>query len=111
MIERMFLYWEHASLWIFAALGCLIALIASFPQVNLAPPSRSGVAFSRAAHLPGHIVFSIDNDENESLEDDLEPCWLPVVRLDSPLPLSRLQISQESLSLSLLNSAPPPLRC
>ncbi len=112
MIERLAVSWEDASFAVVAALAWLCASLVSCPQVSVKSVSKAGVEITAAIPSPGPIMVSIEDDDREFQEDDLEPCGLPGVRLASPPSLTLSQITPpQSVSLSLLTPAQHPLRC
>ena len=112
MIERMAVSWKDASFAVVAALAWLSASLVSCPQVSVKSVSKAGVEITAAIPSPGPIMVSIEDDDREFQEDDLEPCGLPGVRLLSPPSLTLSQITPlQSVSLSVLTPAQHPLRC
>jgi hypothetical protein len=110
VIERPALSWEDASFAVLAALAWLSGWLVSCPQVSIGPVFKAGVEITAAIPSPEPIMVSIVDDDSE--EDDLEPCGLPGVRLVSPPSLTHSQITPpQSVSRALLTPAPHPLRC
>ena len=108
MIERLAVSWKGGAFAVVAALAWLSAWLASCPQVSVKSLSKAGVEISSL----GSIMVSIEDDDREPQEDDLEPCGLSDVRFVSApsLTLSQIMLPQ-SVSLSVLTPAEPPLRC
>ena len=112
MIERLAVPWEDASFAVVAALAWLSASFVSCPQVSAKLVSKAGVEITAATPSLGPIMVSIEDDDREFQEDDLELCGLPGVRLVSPPSLTLSQITPpQSVSLSVLTPAQYPLRC
>ena len=112
MIERMAVSWKDASLAVVAALAWLSAPLVSCPRVIVKSVSKAGVEITAAIPSLGPIMVSIEDDDREFQEDDLEPCALLGVRLLSPPSLTLSQITPvQSVSLSFLTPAQRPLRC
>ncbi len=112
MIERLAISWEDASFAVFAALASLSAWFVSCPQVSDKFVSGAGVEITAAIPSLGPIMASIEDDDREFQEDDLELCGLPGVRLVSPPSLTFSLITPpQSVSLSVLTPAQRPLRC
>ena len=108
----MVVSWEDAVFAVMAALAWLSASFLSCPQVGVNFVSKAGVEITAAIPLQGPIMVSIEDDDREFQEDDLELCGLPGVRLISPPPLTLSQITPpQSVSLSVLTPAQHPLRC
>jgi len=111
-IERLAVSWEDASFAVVAALMWLSASFVSCPQVSLKFVSKAGVESTAAIPSLGPIMDSIEDDDREFQERDLELCGLPGVRLVSPPSLTLSQIPPpQSVSLSVLTPAQRPLRC
>ncbi len=112
MIERLAVSWEDASFAVVVALAWLSASFVSCPQVSVEFVSKAGVEITAAIPSLGPIMVSIEDDDREFQEDDLELSGLPGLRLLSPPPLTLSQITPpQSVSLSVLTPAPHPLRC
>ena len=112
MIERLAACWKNASLAVVAALAWWCASLVSCQQVSVKSVSKAGVEITAAIPSLGPIMVSIEDDDRELQEEDLEPCGLPGVRLFSPPSLALLRIRPpQSVSLSVLTSAQRPLRC
>ncbi len=112
MIERLAVSREDASFAVVAALAWLCASFMSCPQVTVKFVSNAGVEITAAMLSLGPIMDSIEDDDRESQEDDLELCGLPGVLLVSPPSLTLSQITPpQSVSLSVLTPAQHPLRC
>jgi hypothetical protein len=112
VIKRLAVSWEDALFAVVAALAWLSAWIVSCPQVCIKSVAKAGVAIKATIPSPEPIVVSIEDDDPESEEDDLELCWFPGVRLTSApsLTLSHI-IPPQSISLSPLAPEQRPLRC
>ena len=112
MIERLTLSWEDASFAVVAALAWSSASFVCCPQVSAKFVSKAGVEITAAILSLGPIMVSIEDDDREFQEDDLELCGLPGVRLVSPPSLTLSQITPpQSVSLSVPTPAQHPLRC
>ncbi len=112
MIERLVWSWEDASLAAIAAFAWLSASFVCCPQVSVEFVSKAGVEITAAIPSSGPIMVSIEDDDREFQEDDLEPSGLPGVRLVWPSSLTLSQITPpQSVSLSVLTPAQHPLRC
>ena len=112
MIERLAVSWEDASFAVAAALAWLSAWLVSCPQVNVKSVSKAGVEITATIPSPAPIMVSIEDDDREFQEGDLEPCGLPGVRLASAPSLTLSQITPPlSVSPSVLTPAQHPLRC
>ncbi len=112
MIERLAVSWEGASFAVVAALAWLSASFVSCPQVSVKFVSKVVVEITVAIPSLGPIMVSIEDDDREFQEDDLELCGLPGVRLVSPPSLTPSQIMPpQSVSLSVPTPAQHPLRC
>ena len=74
MIERLAVSWEDASFAVVAALAWLSASLVSCPRVSVKSVSKAGVEITAAIPSPGPIMVSIEDDDREFQEDDLEPC-------------------------------------
>jgi hypothetical protein len=112
VIERLPLSWKNASFAIVAALAWLAASLVSCPQVSVKSVSKAGFEITAAIPSLGPIMVSIEDDDSEFQEEDLEPCGLPGVRLVLPPSLTLSQIAlPQSASLSVLTPAQRPLRC
>ena len=112
VIERLAVSWKDASFAVVAALAWLSASLVSCPQVSVKSVSKAGVEITAAIASLGPFVDSIEDEDREFQEDDLEPCGLPGVRLVSPPSLILSQITPpQSLSPLLLTPAQRPLRC
>ena len=112
MIERLAVSWEDASFAVVAALAWLSASFVSCPQVSVKFVSKAGVEITAAIPSLGPIMVSIEDDEREFQEDDLELYGQPGVRLVSPPSLTPSQITPpQSISLPVLTPAQHPLRC
>ena len=112
MIERLAVSWEDASFAVVAALAWLSASFVSCPQVSVKFVSKAGVEITAAIPSLGPIMVSIEDDDREFQEDDLELCGLPGVRLVSPPSPTLSQITPpQSVSHSILTPAQHPLRC
>ena len=71
--------------------------------------SKAAVEIIAATPSPDPIMVSIADDDRDFLEDDLEPCELPGVRLVSPPSPTLSQITPpQSVSLSILTRAQHP---
>jgi len=111
VIERLAVSWEDASFAVVAALAWLSASFMSCPQVSVKFVSKAGVEITAAIPSLGPMD-SIEDDDREFQEDDLELCGLPGVRLVSPPSLTLSQITPpQSVPLSVLTPAQHPLRC
>jgi hypothetical protein len=111
VIERLDVFWVGAS-FAFVALAWLSASLVSCPQVSVGSVSRAGVEISAAVLSLGPIMASIEDDDRESREDDLEPCGLPGARLALPPSLTFSQITPpRSVCCSVLTPARLALRC
>ena len=88
MIERLAVSWEIGSFAVIAALAWLSASLVSCPQVGVKFVSKAGVEITAAIPSLEPIVVSIEDDDREFQEADLELYGLPGVRLVSPPPLS-----------------------
>jgi hypothetical protein len=112
VIERQGVSWEDASFAVFAVLAWLSASLVSLPQVSLKSSSKAGVEIAAAAPSSEPIMASIEDDEIESQEDDLEACWPADVRLLSPSSGTLSQIMPpQGVCLSVLTPAQCPLLC
>jgi len=112
VIERLAVSWEIWSFAVVAALAWLFATLVSCPQVSVKSMSQAGGEISAAIHSLGPIMVSIEDDDREFKEDDVEPYGLPGVWLVSPPCLSLSQITPlQSLALSVQTPAQHPLRC
>ena len=112
MIERLAVSWEHALFAVVAALAWLSASFVSCRQVSVEFVSKAGVEITAAIPSLGPIMVSIEDDDREFREDDLELCGLPGMRLVSPPSLTLSQITPpQSVSLSVPTPAQHPLRC
>ena len=112
MIERLAVSWEDASFAVVAALAWLSASFVSCPQVSVEFVSKAGVEITAAIPSLGPIMVSIEDDDREFQEYDLELYGLPGVRLVSHPFLTLSQITPpQSVSLSVLTPAQYPLRC
>jgi hypothetical protein len=112
VIERLAISWEIGSFAVVAALAWLSASLVSCPQVGVKFVSEAGVEITAAIPSLGPIMVSIEDDDREFREDDLELCGLPGVRLVSPPSLTLSQITPpQSVSLSVPTPAQHPLRC
>ncbi len=113
MLERLAVSWEDALFAVVAALAWLSASLVSCSQVTVTSLSTARVEITEAMTSPGPIMVSIEDDDREFQEDELEPCGPPGVRLVSPPPsLSLSQITPpHSFSLSVVIPAQRPLRC
>jgi hypothetical protein len=112
MIGRLAAAWADACFAGVAALALLSASLVSCLQVSVHSVSMTGVEIIAAIPSPGLITFSIEDDDRDFFEDELEPCGLPGVRLASPPSLTLSQITPpQSVSLSLLTPAQRPLLC
>jgi hypothetical protein len=112
VIQRLAPSWEDASFAVVAALVWLSALFVSCPQVSVELVYKAGVEITAAIPSLGPMVVLIEDDDRELQEDDLELCGLPGVRLVWPPSLTLSQITPpQSVSLSVLTPAQPPLRC
>lgn len=112
MIERLAVSWEGALFAVVAALAWLSAPLVSCPRVIVKSVSKAGVEITATIPSPAPIMVSIEDDDREFQEGDLEPCGLPGVRLVSPPSLTLSQITPpQSVSLSFLTPAQRPLRC
>ncbi len=112
MIERMAITGEEASFAVLGALAWLFALLVSCPQVGVESVSKAGGEIAAAIPSLGPIVVSIEDDDREFQDDDLELCGLPGLRLVSPPSLTLSQITPpQSVFLFVLAPAQHPLRC
>jgi hypothetical protein len=112
LIERLAISWHNASIAVVAALAWLSASLVSCPQVSLTPVSKAAVEITAATPSPEPMTFAIADDDRDFLEDDLEPCELPGVRLAPPPGLTPSQItSPQSVSLAVLTPVQRPQRC
>jgi hypothetical protein len=112
VIERLAVSWEDALFTVVAALAGLSAWLVSCPQGTAKFVSKAGVEIIAAIPSLGPRMVAIEDDGREFQEDDLEPCGLPGVRPISPPSLTLSQITPpDSVSLSVLTSAPLLLRC
>ncbi len=112
MIERLAIPWGKASFAAAAALSWLCASFVICPEVSASFVSEAGVAIVAAIPPPEPIIVSIEDDDRELQEDDLELCWPPDVPLVSPSSLTLWQLTPpQNVSLSSLTPAPHPLRC
>ena len=112
MIERLAVSWEDGWFAVVAALAWLSASFVCCPQVSGKFVSKAGVEITAAVPSLGPIMVSIEDDDREFQEDDLELCGLPGVRIVSPPSLTLSQITPpQSVSLSVLTPAQHPLRC
>ncbi|MBV8127848.1 MAG: hypothetical protein JO114_09355 [Planctomycetaceae bacterium] len=112
MIERLAVSWEGASLAVVVALAWLSAPLVSCPQVGVKSVSKAGVEITAAIPSLEPIMVSIEDDDREFQEEDLELCGLPGVRLVSPPSLTPSQITlSQSISLPVLTLAQYPLCC
>ncbi len=112
MIERLDVSWDNASFAAVAVIAWLSGWFLSCPQVGARIVSEAGVEITAAIPSLGPIMGSIEDDDRELQEDDLELCALPGVRLVSPPSLTLSQITPpQSASLSVLTPAQLPLRC
>jgi hypothetical protein len=112
VIERLAVSWEDAPFAVVAALAWLFAWLVSCPQVSVKSVSKPDVENTAAIPSMGPIVDSIEDDDRETREDDLEACGLPGVRLVPPPSLTLSQSTRQSVSLlSVLTPAQQPLRC
>jgi hypothetical protein len=104
--------WRGASCTFFAIFACMCALIVGCQQIGVRSMSEAGIVVTAAIPALGQLMASIEDDESESQENDLEPSGLPGVRLVSPPSLTLSQItSSQRISLSLRTPAQLPLRC
>jgi len=112
VIERLAVSWEMGSLAVVAALAWLSASLVSCPQVGVKFVSEGGVEITAAIPSMGPIMVSIEEDDREFQDDDLEPCGPPGVWLVAHPSLTLSQITPpQSVSLSVLTPAQHPLRC
>ena len=112
MIERLAVSWEIGAFAVVAALAWVSASFVSCPQVSAKFVSKAGVDSTAAIPSLGPIMDSIEDDDREFQEDDLELYGLPGMRLVSPPSLTLSQITPpQSVSLSVLTPAQYPLRC
>jgi len=107
--ERLAISWGAASLSVVATLAWLSALLVSCPRVDVESVTRAGVEISTPVPSPGPRMVAIEVNDSEDLEDDLDPCGLPGMRLLLPPPLSLSQITPER-KVSLLSALTPALR-
>jgi len=112
LIQRLAVSWEDALFAVVAALAWLSASFLCCPQLSIKFVSKAGVEITAAIPSLGPIMDSIEDDERDFQEDDLELCALPGVRLVWPPSLTLLQITPpRSVSLSGLTPTQHPLRC
>jgi hypothetical protein len=112
VIERLVASWEDASFAVVAALALLSGSLASRPGVSLEFVSEGGVEVGAAIPSQAPAIVSIEDDDREVQEDDLELCGLPGVRIVWPPSLPLAQITPPlSLSRAALASTRHPLRC
>ena len=112
MIERLAVSWEDALFAIVAALAWLSVSLVSCPQVSVKSVSKPGVEITPAISSLGPIMVSVEDDDREFQEAELEPCGLPGVWLVSPPSLTPSQITPpQSVFLSVPTPAQHPLRC
>ncbi len=112
MIERLAVSWGGVSFAVVAALAWLSASLVNCPRVSVKFVSKVVVEITVAIPSSAPIMVSIENDERDFQDDDLELCGLPGVRLVSPPSLTLSQITPlQSVSLSVLTPAQHPLRC
>jgi len=112
VIERLTVSWEGASFAVVVALAWLSAPLVSCPRVIVKSVSKAGVEITAAIPSLGPIMVSVEDDDREFQEDDLELYGLPDVRLVSPPSLTLSQITPpQGVSLSVLTPAQHPLRC
>jgi hypothetical protein len=98
---------------VIAALAWSSASLMSCSQVSVTSLSTARVEITEAIPSVGPIMVSIEDDDREFQEEDLEPCGPPGLRLVSPPPsLTLAQITPlQSDSLSVVTPAQRPLRC
>ncbi len=114
MIERLGVSWEDASLRVFtfAALAWLSASLASCTQASLIFVSKADVAITAAIPSPGPIMASIENEDPEFPEDELELCGLPSMWLFTPPSLTLSPTTPARIVfLSVPTPGSHPLRC
>jgi hypothetical protein len=112
VIGRLAISWEDAWFAVVAALAWLSASLVSCSQVSDKSVSKAAVEITAAIPSVGSILLTIEDDDLEYLEDDLEPCGLPDMRLVSPSSLTLSQITPpQSVSLAVVTPAQHPLRC
>jgi hypothetical protein len=112
VIERLFTSWEDGTFAVFAALAWLAASFVSYPQVSAKFVPKAGIEVTAATPSLGPIMVSIEDDDRESQEDDLELSGLPGLRFFPPPSLTLSQITPpQSVSHSGLSPAQHPLRC
>ena len=112
MLERLALSWEDITFAVIAALVWSFASFVCCPLISVRFMSKAGVEITAAIPSLGPLMGSIEDDDRESLEDDLQLCALPGVRLIWPPSLALSQItSPQNVSLAALTPAQHPLRC
>jgi hypothetical protein len=112
VIERLAVSWEDALFAVVAALAWLSASFVCCPHVSVAFVFEAAVEITAAIPSLGPIVVSIEDDDREFQEDELELCGLPGVQLVSPPSLALSQITPpQNASLSIPTPAQYPLRC
>lgn len=112
-MDRLRAPWEDASFAIIAVLACVSASLVSHPQVSVGCVSKARFEIGAAVRSVEPIMASIEDDDRELEQDDLQPHGLPGARLVSPLShtLSQIIPSQSVVLLSVLTPAQLPLRC
>ncbi len=113
MIERLTVSEQAGLIAVVAAFAWLSVSFLGRPQPSVTFVSKAAVAITEPIPALGPIMDSIEDDDREFQEDELDLCGLPGVRLVSPPPtLSLSQITpSQSLCLSALTPAQYPLRC
>jgi hypothetical protein len=112
VVKRLAASRENACFAVVAVLAWLSASFAGCPHVSVKSVAMVGIEITAPAASPGPIMVSIEDEDREFQEDDLEPCGLPGVRPASPPSLTLSQITPpENVSLSVLTPAQHPLRC
>jgi hypothetical protein len=104
--------WGDASFASVAVLACLSAWMVSCPQVSVKSVSKAGVEITAAIPSSEPIMVSIEDDDCELQDDELEPCGLPGARFIWPPSLTLSQITPpQNVCLSILTPEQRPLRC
>jgi hypothetical protein len=112
VIERLTVLRGGAAIAVVAALAWVSASLVSSPQVSIKFVSKAGAEITTAVPSPGPRMVAIEDDDREFQEEDLEPCALPGVRLDSPPSLNLSQITPaHCVFLSSLTPTQRPLQC
>ena len=112
MIEDLAVSWEDALFGIVAALVWLSVSLVSCPRVCVKSVSKLYVQITPDQSSLGPIMVSVENDDPEFQEAELEACGLPGVWLVSPLSLPPSQITpSQGVFLSVPTPAQHPLRC